>query len=170
MLQPILHRPHYHFTPPQMWMNDPNGLVWYKGNYHLFYQHHPYGTEWGSMHWGHAVSRDLINWQHLPIALSPDEKGMIFSGSVVIDWQNTARFGKEAMIALFTQYKDGDQGQSVAYSQDEGVTWHKYPENPFLTSPSHLNFRDPKVFWHDARWIMCLAAGKEILFYISNDL
>src|SRR5262245_57237961 len=130
-----LHRPQYHFTPPKMWMNDPNGLVYYKGEYHLFYQYHPYDTVWGPMHWGHAISRDLVNWHHLPIALQPDENGMIFSGSIVIDWQNTAGFGKEAMVAIFTHHKDGYQNQSLAYSNDQGITWMKYSGNPILLSP-----------------------------------
>lgn len=122
------------------------------------------------MHWGHAVSRDLLHWQHLPIALSPDENGMIFSGSVVIDRQDTAGFGRETMVAIFTHHKDVDQGQSLAYSHDEGLTWQKYPGNPVLPSPGNRDFRDPKVFWHEDHWVMCLAAGKEILFYLSRDL
>jgi len=170
MSQYNLHRPQYHFTPPKMWMNDPNGLVYYKGDYHLFYQYHPHDTVWGPMHWGHAISRDLINWQHLPIALQPDENGMIFSGSIVIDWQDTAGFGKEAMVAIFTHHKDGYQNQSLAYSNDQGVTWKKYFGNPILLSPNNPDFRDPKVFWYEDHWVMSLAAGNTILFYISTDL
>ena len=153
-----------------MWMNDPNGLVYYKGRYHLFYQHHPNDIVWGPMHWGHAVSCDLINWQHLPIALQPDENGMIFSGSVVIDWQNTAGFGREAMVAIFTHYKDGHQSQSLAYSNDQGITWMKCAGNPILLSPRDSDFRDPKVFWHRDGWVMSLAAGNTVLFYVSTDL
>jgi fructan beta-fructosidase len=153
-----------------MWMNDPNGLVYYKGRYHLFYQHHPNDTVWGPMHWGHAVSRDLMNWQHLPIALQPDENGMIFSGSVVIDWQNTAGFGREAMVAIFTHHNDGRQSQSLAYSNDQGITWTKYAGNPVLLSSTDPDFRDPKVFRHKEKWVMSLAAGNTILFYVSKDL
>lgn len=168
-------RPLYHFTPPSNWMNDPNGLVYYRGEYHLFYQYHPDSTIWGPMHWGHAVSRDLVNWEHLPIALHPDNHGTIFSGSAVIDWQNTAGFGQEAMVAVFTHDKVGVQSQSLAYSIDHGRTWSKYPRNPVLSPPSNLpNFRDPKVFWYgnpDAgHWVMVLAAENLILFYTSPDL
>lgn len=163
-------RPFYHFTPPQMWMNDPNGLVWYKGNYHLFYQHHSYSIDWGPMHWGHAVSADLIHWQHLPIALEPDENGMIFSGSVVIDWQDSAGFGKEAMVAIFTHHKPGQQSQSLAYSHDGGMTWTKYFKNPVLLPSNTPDFRDPKVFRYEDGWVMCIAAGNTILFYRSKDL
>jgi fructan beta-fructosidase len=153
-----------------MWLNDPNGLVYYNDKYHLFYQHHPYDTVWGPMHWGHAVSRDLINWQHFPIALQPDENGMIFSGSAVIDWQGTSGFGQEAMIAIFTHHKNGDQGQSLACCNDQGLTWKKYAGYPVLLSPNEPDFRDPKVFWYEDRWIMALAAGNKIVFYTSADL
>jgi len=170
MAQGECYRPHYHFTPPSMWMNDPNGLVYYKGKYHLFYQHHPNDILWGPMHWGHAISRDLVNWQHLPIALPPDENGSIFSGSTVIDWQNTAGFGKEAMVAIFTHYNDGHQSQSLAYSNDQGLSWVKYAGNPILLSPKDPDFRDPKVFRYKDWWLMSLASGNMILFYISTDL
>jgi fructan beta-fructosidase len=167
--------PMWHFTPPVNWMNDPNGLVYYAGEYHLFYQYHPGSTVWGPMHWGHAVSRDLVNWEHLPIALYPDKNGTIFSGSVVLDWQNTAGFGKEAMVAVFTHDQSGVQSQSLAYSTDRGRTWTKYPGNPVLLSPNNLrDFRDPKVFWYgepdDGHWVMALAADNMILFYNSPDL
>lgn len=166
-------RPVYHFTPPSNWMNDPNGLVYYRGEYHLFYQYHPDSAIWGPMHWGHAVSPDLVNWQHLLIALSPDENGYIFSGSAVIDWQNSAGFGREAMIAIFTHHGEGHrESQSLAYSLDKGRTWMKYSGNPVLRQPDATpDFRDPKVFWHTAGyWTMSLAAGNTILFYISPDL
>ena len=172
-----MYRPEYHFTPPSNWMNDPNGLVYFDGEYHLFYQYHPESTVWGPMHWGHAVSRDLINWQHLPIALYPDENGMIFSGSAVVDWQNTAGFGKKAMIAVFTYnnhtYNDKNrvEDQNIAYSKDRGRTWIKYAGNPVVPHPGDLtDFRDPKVFWHEDHWVMSLAAGDMILFYTSADL
>ena len=169
------YRPQIHFTPPAHWMNDPNGLVYFAGEYHLFYQHNPDDTVWGPMHWGHAVSRDLVNWQHLPIALHPDKKGTIFSGSAVIDWHNTAGFGAEAMIAIFTHAKDNVQAQSLAYSTDKGRTWTKYAGNPVLPPPKNIrNFRDPKVFWYgdpDAgHWVMAIAGGNAILFFTSPDL
>jgi fructan beta-fructosidase len=168
-------RPIYHFTPPSNWMNDPNGLVYYQGEYHLFYQYHPESPIWGPMHWGHAVGCDLVNWQHLPIALYPDENGMIFSGSVVMDWKNTAGFGEAVMVAIFTHHKEGRQNQSLAYSHDSGRTWTKYSGNPVLSAPDHLHdFRDPKVIWFgsqaEGHWVMCLAAGDRIMFFTSPDL
>jgi len=168
-------RPHYHFTPPSNWMNDPNGMVYYHGEYHLFYQHHPESTLWGPMHWGHAVSRDLVNWNHLPVALYPDDKGMIFSGSAVVDKHSTSGFGEDAMVAVFTHHKDDQQRQSLAYSTDNGRTWTKYPGNPVLFAPNDIpDFRDPKVFWYGdegtGHWIMCLAVRDQIMFYASRDL
>ncbi len=168
-------RPQYHFTPPAHWMNDPNGLVYYEGEYHLFYQHNPDDTVWGPMHWGHAVSPDLVNWTHLPIALYPDEIGMIFSGSVMIDWHNTAGFGREAMVAFFTHEANGRQMQSIAYSTDKGRTWTKYEGNPVIEPPNNIrNFRDPKVIWYDqgetGHWVMVVVAGTIVLFYTSPDL
>jgi len=166
-----LPRPSYHFTPPQMWLNDPNGLVYFDGEYHLFYQFHPESTVWGPMHWGHAVSRDLVNWQHLPIALFPDENGMIYSGSAVIDWKNTSGFGEKALVAIFTYDKDFKETQNLAYSIDRGRTWTKHAGNPVIpASDSIRDFRDPKVFLHEDHWVMALAAGDRILFYISPDL
>jgi fructan beta-fructosidase len=158
-----------------MWMNDPNGLVYYQGEYHLFYQYHPSDTLWGPMHWGHAVSRDLVNWQHLPIALYPDENGTIYSGSAVIDWHNTAGFGREAMIAIFTHVNGDCQSQSVAYSTDRGRTWDKYEGNPVIPSAQNLqDFRDPKVFWYDdqkcSHWVMAVSGGPTILFFTSPNL
>jgi len=168
-------RPHYHFTPPANWMNDPNGLVYYKGEYHLFYQYHPASDLWGPMHWGHAVSQDLVHWDHLPIALYPDENGMIFSGSAVIDRKNTAGFGKDAMVSIFTHHKEDVQSQSVAYSRDAGRSWKKFHGNPVLLALEGIrDFRDPKVFWYGkpegGHWVMCLAAHDRILFYTSPDL
>jgi fructan beta-fructosidase len=170
------YRPQYHFTPIEKWMNDPNGLVYYKGEYHLFYQYYPDDTVWGPMHWGHAVSRDLVNWQNLPIALYPDENGMIFSGSAVVDWHNTAGFGREALVAIFTLNSNSNrQSQGLAYSTDKGRTWIKYAGNPVLEPPQNIkNLRDPKVFWYgDAEtghWVMAVAAGNVILFFSSPDL
>jgi fructan beta-fructosidase len=169
-------RPQYHFSPPNSWMNDPNGLVYDNGEYHLFYQFNPNDTKWGPMHWGHAVSPDLLHWQHLPVALEPDQLGTIFSGSAVIDTNNTAGFGAGAMVAIFTHDQTGRQMQSLAYSSDHGRTWTKYAGNPVLEPPANIrNFRDPKVFWYDqgdrnSHWVMLLAVGNAILFYGSPDL
>ncbi len=166
------YRNQFHFSPEANWMNDPNGMVYYEGEYHLFYQYHPYGTTWGPMHWGHAVSEDLVNWEHLPVALSPDEYGQIFSGSAVIDWDNTAGFGEEAMVAVFTHSGPEGQVQSLAYSVDKGRTWEKYEGNPVMPDPPVADWRDPKVFWHEdtGQWVMSLAAKDRIMFYTSPDL
>ncbi|WP_432212382.1 GH32 C-terminal domain-containing protein [Paenibacillus polymyxa] len=166
------YRNQIHFSPEANWMNDPNGMVYYKGEYHLFYQYHPYGTKWGPMHWGHAVSKDLIHWKHLPIALYPDENGQIFSGSAVIDWNNTAGFGKEAMVAIFTHSGDNGQVQSIAYSLDRGRTWTKYEGNPVMPDPPISDWRDPKVFWHEdsRQWVMSLAAANKVMLYTSPNL
>lgn len=177
------HRPLYHFTPDSMWMNDPNGMVYYEGEYHLFYQYYPDSTVWGPMHWGHAVSRDLVQWEDLPIALYPDEHGYIFSGSAVIDWQNTSGLGSKEnppMVAIFTYHdmagekagKNDFQTQGIAYSLDKGRTWTKYTDNPVLDNPGIRDFRDPKVFWHEAsgRWVMIFAAGDHIRLYNSPNL
>lgn len=169
------YRPQYHFSPASAWMNDPNGLVYYDNEYHLFYQHNPDDVVWGPMHWGHAVSTDLVHWEHLPIALYPDDIGNIFSGSAVIDWENTAGFGKEAMIAVFTHEHNNRQMQSLAYSTDKGRTWTTYEGNPVIQPPNNIrNFRDPKVFWYEeegtGKWVMLVAAGNIILFYNSLDL
>lgn len=178
-----LHRPQFHFSPPAKWMNDPNGMVYYKGEYHLFYQHYPDSTVWGPMHWGHAISKDMLHWQHQPIALYPDAHGDIFSGSVVVDEKNTSGFKKGAeapLVAIFTyHYMPGEkagrkdfQTQGIAYSTDKGRTWIKYANNPVIKNPGIKDFRDPKVIWHVAsqRWVLTMAAGDEILFYHSPDL
>lgn len=165
------YRPAYHFTPLHGWTNDPNGMVYHKGEYHLYYQHNPYGSMWGNMHWGHAVSKDLITWEHLPVAIAPDELGTIFSGSAVIDKENTAGFGKDALVAIYTSAGER-QTQSIAYSLDNGCTFTKYEGNPVLTDPAIIDFRDPKVFWHaeSKRWIMSLATTQTITFYGSKNL
>jgi len=164
-------RPVCHFTPPEYWLNDPNGLVYHAGEYHLFYQHHPHSLNWGPMHWGHAVSHDLLNWEHLPIALHPDEHGMIFSGSAVIDKQNTAGFGQNAMVVVFTHHHERTESQSIAYSLDNGRTWTKYAGNPVIPAPNPPgDFRDPKVFWHHDHWVMLLSAGRVVLIYTSPNL
>jgi fructan beta-fructosidase len=169
------YRPQYHFSPPEHWMNDPNGLVYMDGEFHLFYQHNPPDVIWGPMHWGHAVSTDLVDWQNLPIALYPDALGNIFSGSAVVDQDNTAGFGANAIVATFTHDQGGEQRQSLAYSTDKGRMWTKYAGNPVLNTPNNLkNFRDPKVFWYGegatGHWVMAVAAGNIILFYTSPDL
>lgn len=163
-------RPVYHFSPAYGWMNDPNGMVYKDGEYHLFYQYNPYGSMWGNMHWGHAVSRDLVRWEHLPVAISPDVLGTIFSGSCVVDTDNTAGFGAGAIVAFYTSASDR-QVQSMAYSLDNGRTFRKYDRNPILTS-THRDFRDPKVFWHadTKKWIMVLAVGQEMQIYSSPNL
>ena len=168
------YRPAYHFTPPLHWMNDPNGLVYYKGKYHLFYQYNPNSSVWGPMHWGHATSTNLFNWQSLPVALAPDNAGTIFSGSAVVDVDNTAGFktgSEDPLVAIYT-LAGAQQHQSIAYSLDGGFSWTKYAANPVLPNPSAPDFRDPKVFWHDGRqkWIMALAAGNKISFYSSANL
>lgn len=172
-------RPQYHFSPPANWANDPNGLVYYAGEYHFFYQHHPHSNVWGPMHWGHAISRDLVNWQHMPIALFPDDNGMIFSGSAVVDWHNSAGFGKEALVLIYTIHQNAAnhqrQSQGLAFSNDKGRTWTKFSKNPVLDAPLGVNdIRDPKVFWYDGNnpghWVMTLAAGDCVRFYTSPDL
>lgn len=170
------HRPQFHFSPPTNWMNDPNGMVYYEGEYHLFYQYYPYGNVWGPMHWGHAVSTDMMKWKDLPIALYPDSLGQIFSGSAVIDKYNTAGFqtgDEKVMVAIYTSHSDTyGQQQSIAYSNDKGRTWVKYEGNPVIPNPGIADFRDPKVIWHEAtqKWIMLLAAGDKIILYKSSNL
>ncbi|WP_332696008.1 glycoside hydrolase family 32 protein [Halalkalibacter lacteus] len=174
------YRPKLHFAPKQNWMNDPNGMVYFEGEYHLFYQYYPNGTTWGPMHWGHAVSKDMISWEELDIALYPDEHGTIFSGSAVVDWNNTSGFFPDApgLVAIFTHHLDGTeekpsvQTQSLAFSHDKGRTWTKYEGNPVLGHETKVDFRDPKVFWHKEteKWIMSLATGQTITFYSSTNL
>ena len=165
------YRPAYHFTPEYGWMNDPNGMVFLDGEYHLFYQYNPFGTVWGNMHWGHAVSTDLTSWTYLPVAIAPDSLGAIFSGSAVIDKNNTAGFGKDAMIAIYTS-AGKVQTQSIAYSTDKGRTFTKYDKNPVIANPDIPDFRDPKVFWHKEtnQWVMALATKQTITFYGSPNL
>jgi len=175
-----VHRPQYHFTPPEKWMNDPNGLVYYNGEYHLFYQHHPGSCYWGPMHWGHAVSRDLMHWEHLPIALKPDHHGLIYSGCAVVDRHDHTGFfhGGSGLVAIFTHSSEDQatgrkrQVQSLAYSADNGRTWTMYEGNPVLEDERFEDFRDPKVFYHDPSfsWIMVLAAGDRVRLYRSPNL
>lgn len=174
------YRPQFHFTPEENWMNDPNGMVYYQGEFHLFYQYHPNNNVWGPMHWGHAVSKDLIHWDHLPIAMEPDHNGAIFSGSVVVDKKDSSGFfdGSEGLVAIFTHadtYPDSDrprQRQSLAYSNDNGRNWKMYEANPVLSNEKFSDFRDPKVYWLDShnKWIMVLVAGDHVRFYDSHNL
>lgn len=168
------YRPSYHFTPLYGWMNDPNGMVYKDGEYHLYFQYNPYGSKWGNMHWGHAVSRDLIHWEHLEPAIARDPVGHIFSGSSVVDKKNTAGFGKDAIIAIYTNNSvNHDEVQCIAYSNDNGRTFTKYEGNPVLTPFDGLkDFRDPKVFWYekDKCWFMIVSADKETRFYKSKNL
>jgi len=180
------YKPDYHFTPSSGWMNDPNGLVYSDGEYHLFYQYFPDSTVWGPMHWGHAVSKGLINWEDLPIALAPDSLGYIFSGSAVYDAENSSGFGTEEnppLVAIFTYHdmegeRSGEteyQSQALAYSLDKGRTWEKYSGNPVLPNPGIRDFRDPKVSQFvgaDGKkvWLMTLAVADHINFYSSPDL
>jgi fructan beta-fructosidase len=176
-------RPRIHFSPKEKWTNDPNGMVYHNGIYHLFFQYYPDSTVWGPMHWGHATSKDLVHWQEQPIALYPDSLGYIFSGSAVADINNTSGFGKNGkvpLVAIFTHHdpkgeKEGRndfQNQSLAYSLDDGKTWTKYSGNPVLKNPGITDFRDPKVMWYEPtkKWIMTLATKDRITFYSSPDL
>jgi len=176
------YRPQYHFSPRRHWTNDPNGLVYFDGEYHLFYQYNPFGDVWGHMSWGHAVSRDLMHWQELPVAL-PEENGvMIFTGSTVVDERNTTGFctdGKPCLVAVYTGHTPAAAGrpalqtQNLAYSNDHGRAWTKYSGNPVLNL-NLSDFRDPHVFWVDQarRWVMAVALpdARKVLFYGSSDL
>ena len=168
------YRPVYHHTPLYGWMNDANGLVYKDGEYHLYFQYNPYGSKWGNMHWGHSVSKDLIHWQHLDPAIARDTLGHIFSGSTVIDKNNSAGYGKDAMIAFYTSASDEHgQIQCMAYSTDNGRTYTKYEKNPILTPFDGLkDIRDPKVFWYEPaqKWYMIVSADKNMRFYSSTDL
>lgn len=161
----------YHHTPEAHWMNDPNGMFYDEATqlWHLYFQYYPDGTVWGPMHWGHSVSKDLIHWDYLPVALYPDSVGMVFSGSCVIDRANTSGFGENAVVAIYTSAAK-EQTQSIAYSLD-GTTFTKYEGNPVLTGDI-ADFRDPKVFWDEqaGRWTMVLACQQEVRFYGSADL
>lgn len=180
---PEKYRPQFHFSPKAHWMNDPNGMLFHNGTYHLFYQYYPEAKIWGPMHWGHATSKDMVHWKEQPIALYPDSLGYIFSGSAVADVNNTSGFGKDGktpLVAIFTHHnpvlekqKTGrHEYQSIAYSLDDGATWTKYSGNPVLPNPGITDFRDPKVRWYEPqkKWIMTLATKDRITFYSSPDL
>ncbi len=177
------YRHQLHFTPEEKWMNDPNGMVYHNGEYHLFYQYYPDSTVWGPMHWGHAVSTDLVHWERLPIALYPDSLGYIFSGSAVIDKNNTSGFGtpeNPPLVAIYTYHsvekeragRNDYQTQGIAYSLDNGRTWKKYENNPVIQNPGIKDFRDPKVSWHEPskKWLMILAVLDHVELYNSSDL
>ncbi|AFC29154.1 levanase [Paenibacillus mucilaginosus 3016] len=161
-----LYRPQYHLSPPTGNLSDPNGMVYFEGEYHQFYQN--------SGQWGHAVSRDLLHWEHLPVALARDPLGEIWSGSAVVDWEDTSGFfgGKPGLVAVFTHFKGGTQSQSIAYSADRGRTWTKYKGNPVIPNPGLKDFRDPKVIWHEPSnsWVMVVSADQKIQFYTSKNL
>ncbi|MEZ4884307.1 MAG: GH32 C-terminal domain-containing protein [Chitinophagales bacterium] len=164
----------YHFSPPQNWINDPCGTVYFDGEYHLMYQYNPFGNQWGNMSWGHAVSTDLVHWDNLPLALGKDPLGDIFSGGAVVDVNNTAGFNTDesaAIVAVFT-HASTTQKQSMAYSTDKGRTWTKYANNPIINNPGINDFRDPQVFWYmpQSKWVMTLALGNRIRIYSSFDL
>jgi fructan beta-fructosidase len=179
-------RPDYHFTPAKGWMNDPNGMFFLDGEYHLFFQHYPDTTLWGPMHWGHAVSKDLFTWEEMPIALYPDSLGYIFSGSAVVDSENSSGLGsaeKPPIVAIFTYHdmvaeKSGApdfQSQGIAFSTDKGRTWTKFEGNPVLPNQGIRDFRDPKVSQVQnsdgkRKWVMTLAVQDRIQFFSSADL
>lgn len=171
------YRPQFHFTPSKNWMNDPNGLVYQNGLYHLFFQHNPFGNVWGHMSWGHATSKDLIHWKELPVALAEENGTMIFSGSVVSDKINSTGLAKDqkgaTLVAIYTGHTDTLQTQQLAFSRDEGMTWNKYNANPVLNLHKK-DFRDPNVFWYEPKkeWIMSVSQPIEhqISFYASTNL
>lgn len=179
-----MYRPNFHFTPKKGWMNDPNGMFFANGYYHLFYQHYPDGNTWGPMHWGHAISKDLIKWEEQPIALYPDKDKYIFSGSAVVDTKNTSGLGTgkiAPIVAIYTLHdmtkekagKIDVEQQDIAFSNDNGFTWQKFEEgNPVVKNPGIRDFRDPKVSWDKThkQWIMALAAQDRIQFYKSSNL
>ena len=171
-------RPQIHFTTRRGWINDPNGMIYYDGEYHLFYQHNPFESEWENMSWGHAVSKDLLHWKELPVAMYPDKLGTIFSGTTVIDYNNTSGFGKNGvppMVAIYTTYNPDNQIQCISYSLDKGRTFTKYKGNPVIDSKSKWNsqdLRDPQVFWHQPtkKWVMTLFERDGNSIYTSNNL
>lgn len=180
-----LYRPQFHFTPEKNWHNDPNGLVYYDGEYHMFYQYNPKGKEWGYMHWGHAVSTDLVHWEHLPIAIYPDEDSediehcTAFSGSAIVDHKNTLGKQKGSDKTLIAFYTSKNCGQRIAYSTDRGRTWEKYEGNPVIPYDEADDARDPKVIWHEPfqKFIMVLyrkstdeERSKGVSFYTSENL
>jgi len=168
-------RPLLHFAPPQGFMNDPNGLVYHRGRYHLFYQHNPYAPVWGHMSWGHAVGPSLLDWEDRPVALPEQPDYMVFSGSAVVDRDNTAGFGADALVAVYTaHYRDDREAQCLAYSLDGGERWTFFEGNPVLVDPERPHVRDPQVFWYEpgGYWVMAVARAddRQVAFYASDDL
>ena len=163
-------RPDYHHTPAYGWMNDPNGMFYKDGEWHLYYQFGPYGSMWNNMTWGHSVSQDLVHWERRKPVLSPNAHGTIFSGSCIVDKNNTAGFGKDAVIAMYTSAGEV-QSQSIAYSLDNGNTFHVYEGNPVLTADI-IDFRDPNMFWNEniRKWNLIISAGQEMRIYSSPDM
>ena len=179
------YRPQYHFTPEKNWMNDPNGLVYYDGEYHLFYQHNPKGNEWGYMHWGHAISTDLVHWENYPIALYPDNNSedkvecTAYSGSAIVDEKNLLGKQQGDTKTLVAFYTSQHCGQRIAYSTDKGRNWEKYENNPIIAMDAKDDARDPKVIWHEPsqKWVMTLYRkstdsdnSKGVSFYTSDNL
>lgn len=179
------YRPQFHFTPEKNWQNDPNGLVYYNGEYHLFYQYNPKGIEWGYMHWGHAVSNDMLHWEHLPIALYPDNGSedkvdcTAYSGSAIVDEHNLLGKQKGQEKTLVAFYTSQNCGQRIAFSTDSGRNWEKYEGNPVIAYDENDDARDPKVLWHaeSKKWVMVLYRkstaddkSKGIAFYSSENL
>ena len=167
-------RPFYHHTPVYGWMNDPNGMFYKDGEYHLYFQYNPYGSKWGNMHWGHSVSKDLVHWEHLAPAIARDTLGHIFSGSSIVDQENVAGYGAGSILAFYTSASDKNgQIQCLAFSKDNGRTFTKYEKNPILSPADGLkDFRDPKVFRYEPedKWVMIVSADKEMRFYESKNL
>ena len=184
------YRPQFHFSPPSGWMNDPNGMFYLNGNYHLFYQHYPDDNVWGPMHWAHAISKDLIHWENKPIAIYPDGNNYIFSGSAIVDKNNKSGLGDGNNPPILAFYTNHDmflermwnetkedkyihvETQHIAYSQDLGKTWKKYDKNPIIDNPGFRDYRDPKVTWSEEykKWFITLAARDRIIFYSSENL
>ena len=164
------YRPIYHHTPAYGWMNDPNGMFYKDGVWNLYFQHNPYGSQWENMTWGHSTSTDLVHWKYEGDAVEPDALGTVFSGSAVVDMENTSGFGKGAVIALYTSAGES-QTQSLVYSTDNGKTFHKFEGNPVITS-NVPDFRDPHMFWNEdiKKWNMILAAGQHMEIYTSDNL
>lgn len=171
-------RPQIHFTTRRGWNNDPNGLVYLDGEYHMFYQHNPFEREWQNMSWGHAISTDLIHWKELPVVMYPDKSGAIFSGTIVIDYKNTSGFSRDGispMVAIYTSHSQLTETQCIAYSLDKGRTFTKYEKNPVIDSKEKWNstdLRDPKVFWHQptGKWVMVLFERDGNSIYTSENL
>lgn len=163
-------RPIYHHTPAYGWMNDPNGMFYKDGVWHLYYQYNPYGSQWENMTWAHSTSTDLMHWENQGEVIQPDALGTIFSGNSVVDKENTAGFGKDVVIAFYTSAGNA-QTQSLAYSTDNGMSFKKYANNPIITSDVP-DFRDPKVFWNDdlKQWNLILASGQQMNIYSSKNL